>query len=124
MPAHTDTPSIVSPIPTVPAFRHDGWTPCRKRLFFEALAAGHTVSRACARAGLSRQAAYKARLRDPGFAREWLAAQQSARRAAEAAFLALLPEKLRRAMSGMSASCELRGAPPAPANRVSLVKPL
>ena len=75
MPCHIDTP-----VRPVRAPRHDGWTPERTRLFFETLAAGHSVVRACARAGLSRRSAYKARRRDPGFAHQWQAAQQSARR--------------------------------------------
>ena len=48
----------------IPSVRHDGWTPQRKRLFFETLGAGHTDAWACARVGLSRQAAYKARRRE------------------------------------------------------------
>lgn len=121
MPDHPDTPATGA---TVRATRHDGWTPERQRLFFETLAAGHSVLRACARVGLSRQAAYKARRRDPAFAREWYAAQQRARLADEAAFLEMLPERLRRAMLAVSAQCELRGAPADPAYSVRLVNPL
>ncbi len=105
MPCHIDTP-----VRPVRAPRHDGWTPERARLFFETLAAGHSVVRACARAGLSRRSAYKARRRDPGFAHQWQAAQQSARRAATAAFLASLPENLRRAVLEASTECDLEGA--------------
>ena len=90
--------NIDTPVRPVRAPRHDGWTPERTRLFFEALAAGGSVAWACARAGLSRQAAYKARRRDPGFAQQWQAAQQSALRAATEAFFASLPENLRQAM--------------------------
>ena len=57
-----------------PALRHDGWTPARKVQFLEALAQEGNVSAACARAGLSREAAYRLRRRDPLVARAWAAA--------------------------------------------------
>lgn len=60
MPCHIDTP-----VRPVRAPRHDGWTPERTQVFFETLAAGHSVVRACARVGLSRRAAHKARLNWP-----------------------------------------------------------
>ena len=84
------------------AIRHDGWTLTRRREFIEALAAGLSISRACARVGMSRESAYKLRRRDAGFAREWDAALQTAREQAAADFLAMLPERLRRAMSQLS----------------------
>lgn len=107
MPAHVQ---IAAPPPEPPrAPRRDGWTAARQRLFFDALAAGHSVVWACARVGLSRRAAYSARRRDAEFAHRWQAAQQSARRAAEQAFLEGLPENLRDVVSGPSTGCELRG---------------
>jgi hypothetical protein len=90
-------------------YRHDGWTPARKVRFLESLAEGWNVSRACALAGMSREGAYKLRRREPRFAREWDEALRSARRAAEDAFLAMLPERLLRTMSELSGECELRG---------------
>jgi hypothetical protein len=58
-----------------PITRHDGWTPARKVQFLEALAADGNVRAACARVGLSREAAYRLRRRDALFARAWAAAQ-------------------------------------------------
>jgi len=62
-----------------PAIRHDGWTAERKALFLDALADHGNVLRACAAAGLSREAAYRLRRRDALFARAWAAAQVLAR---------------------------------------------
>jgi hypothetical protein len=90
------------------AVRHDGWTPARRRQFVEALAAGRCVRHACTGVGLSREAAYKLRRRDPMFAQEWQTALRTAREDAAEAFLASLPENLRRTMSELSARCELR----------------
>lgn len=61
------------------ATRHDGWTPARKAQFLESLAGDGNVRAACARVGLSREAAYRLRRRDPLFARAWAAAQLQAR---------------------------------------------
>lgn len=61
-----------------PATRHDGWTPARKVQFLEALAHDGNVRAACARIGLSREAAYRLRRRDALFARAWAAAQVQA----------------------------------------------
>jgi len=120
MPAPTDT--LARPVRPDRAPRHDGWTRSRKRLFFETLAAGHSVAWACVRAGLSRQAAYKARRRDPAFARQWQAAQESARRAAEQAFLDGLPENLLRALSETATPGQLREARFLPLDTVRFVK--
>jgi hypothetical protein len=92
-----------------PKYRHDGWTPERRQLFLGFLASGVDVRRACAAVGLSRQAAYKLREREPAFAQAWDEALRSARRAAEEGWLAMLPERLRRTMSELSGECELRG---------------
>ena len=54
-----------------PACRHDGWTPERKALFLETLAATGNVRAACKRVGLSREAAYRLRRREALFARGW-----------------------------------------------------
>jgi hypothetical protein len=51
--------------------RRDGWTAERRAVFLESLCERADVARACARAGLSRQAAYKLRRRDPVFALAW-----------------------------------------------------
>jgi hypothetical protein len=63
----------------VSASRHDGWTAARKVQFLEALAHDGNVCAACARVGLSREAAYRLRRREPLFARAWAAAQLQAR---------------------------------------------
>src|SRR5688572_13678311 len=59
--------------------RHDGWTAARKAQFLESLAHDGNVRAACARVGLSREAAYRLRRRDAMFARAWAAAQIQAR---------------------------------------------
>lgn len=68
----------LSNTPTCTA-RHDGWTPARKAQFLEILAGDDNVRAASARVGLSREAAYRLRRRDPLFARAWAAAQLQAR---------------------------------------------
>jgi hypothetical protein len=65
-----------------PAPRHDGWTPERRTRFLDRLAQDGNVLAACALVGLSREAAYRLRRRDPVFARAWAAAQALAREAA------------------------------------------
>jgi len=95
---------------TTRPIRRDGWTPERRQRFLELLAAGLDVRRACAGVGLSRQAAYMLRRREPAFAQAWDGALRSARAADEAAFLAMLPERLRRTMSELSGECKLRAA--------------
>lgn len=67
--------------PTTPTPRHDGWTPARKVQFLDDLAAHGTVQAACARVGMSREAAYRLRRRDPIVARAWAAALVWAREA-------------------------------------------
>lgn len=59
--------------------RHDGWTPERKTRFLDCLAEKGNVRQACARVGLSQQAAYVLRRRDAVFARAWAAALALAR---------------------------------------------
>ena len=93
---------------TARPIRRDGWTPERRRRFLELLAAGLDVRRACAGVGLSRQAAYTLRRRDPAFARVWDGALRSARAADDEAFLAMLPERLLRTLSELSGECKLR----------------
>jgi len=93
---------------TPPATRHDGWTPERRQEFLAALAAGLDVSRACARVGLSREAAYKLRRRDPAFAGEWHDALRTARDAGVEAFLASLPDRILRTLSDSSTPRQLR----------------
>ncbi len=90
--------------------RRDGWTPQRPAQFLKCLAEWPDVRRACARIGLSRQAAYGLRRRDPAFPQAWDGALRSARAADKQAFLAGLPERLLRTMSELSGSCELRAS--------------
>lgn len=54
--------------------RHDGWTPERMARFFDSLALKGNVRLACRRAGMSPEAAYRCKRRDPHFARGWAAA--------------------------------------------------
>lgn len=51
--------------------RRDGWTPVRRGRFLADLAEFGDVSGAIRACGLSRQAAYAFRRRDPEFARQW-----------------------------------------------------
>lgn len=51
-----------------------GWTPERKTLFLDRLAAHGNARAACRAVGLSPEAAYRLRRRDPLFARAWAAA--------------------------------------------------
>ena len=63
-PATTDAPTI----------RHDGWTPERRTRFLDSLSHKGNVRLACSRAGMSPEAAYRLKRRDPLFARGWAAA--------------------------------------------------
>lgn len=74
--------------------RRDGWTAERREAFLEALEAGLSVQRACAKVGLSREGAYRLRARDVAFAGAWDAAQRAAGPAGERAFMELLAESL------------------------------
>jgi hypothetical protein len=65
------------------AVRHDGWTPERKVCFLDRLAARGNVRLACRAAGMSPEAAYRLRRRDPLFARGWAAALVKAREVTE-----------------------------------------
>jgi hypothetical protein len=67
----------------LPGFRRDGWSPARKARFLDGLATGGTVRAACARVGMSPQAAYTLRRRDLTFAHAWDAALVLARAHAE-----------------------------------------
>lgn len=62
-----------------PAVRHDGWTPLRKAQFLDQLATEGNVRVACARVGMSPEAAYKLRRRDFAFAESWDTALVQAR---------------------------------------------
>ena len=101
--------------------RRDGWTPERRKRFLELLAAGLDVRRACAGVGLTRQAAYALRRREPGFAQAWDGALRAARAAHDAAFLAMLPESLRRTVSELSGECKVRGDTDAAPHSVRVV---
>jgi hypothetical protein len=61
--------------------RHDGWTPARRTQFLDHLAGKGSVRAACARVGMSREAAYRLRRREALFARGWDAALVLARAA-------------------------------------------
>ena len=63
----------------VPAVRRDGWTEARQARFLEHLAQRGSVRAACAAVGMSREAAYQLRRRDPLVARAWAAALELAR---------------------------------------------
>jgi hypothetical protein len=65
--------------PTTPIVRHDGWTRERQALFLDCLAERGNVRLACARAGMSPEAAYRLRRRDALFARGWAVALVLAR---------------------------------------------
>jgi hypothetical protein len=56
------------------AQRHDGWTPERQMRFLDCLAMRGNVRLACREAGMSPEAAYRLKGRDPQFARGWAAA--------------------------------------------------
>jgi len=107
-----------------PRSRHDGWTAERRERFLECLAAGIDVRRACGRVGLSREAAYRLRRREEAFAQAWDDALRAACAAAEKAWLATLPERLRRTMSGLSGECELHLAGVPPQHCVRGVRPV
>src|SRR5688572_18518747 len=93
------------------ATRRDGWTQPRRARFLECLATTANVKHACAMVGLSRQTAYRLQARDPVFAAAWDEALEEAREAATRAFLAALPEPLRRTLSGSSSTCHLQPEP-------------
>src|SRR5215218_9689549 len=67
------------PTPSLPATRHDGWTPDRIATFLETLADTGIVAEACRAVGKSRDTAYALQHRDPVFAAAWRAAQGKAR---------------------------------------------
>lgn len=95
-------------IMTRSAQRRDGWTPARRAAFLEALCEKADVRRACAKVGLSRQAAYQLRRRDPVFALAWDIALQVAHDARVERMVAALPKKVLRTLSessGLSTSC-------------------
>ena len=93
---------------TTRTVRRDGWTELRRAAFIERLTATASVRHACAAVGLSRQSAYRLQARHAAFAAAWVEALQEAREAATQAFLAALPEYLRRTLSDSSTSCHLR----------------
>ena len=68
----------------VTATRHDGWTPARRAQFLDRLAQNGNVLAARALVGLSREAAYKLRRREPLFARASQPGGRGRRRTARA----------------------------------------
>jgi len=72
--ANTTTPSPV---------RHDGWTGELKVRFLDHLSEKGNVRASCRRVGMSAQAAYRLKRRDPLFARSWDAALVLGRTASE-----------------------------------------
>ena len=87
--------------------RIDGWTPQRRMEFIECLCEKPDVRRACARVGMSRQAAYKLRRRDPVFALAWDVALQVAYDARVHRAVAALPERTLRTLSESSSMSTL-----------------
>jgi hypothetical protein len=80
----------------------DGWTSARRMKFLECLAATPNVRRACAAVGLSREAAYRLRRRDPVFALAWADAHRLGHEARERALVAALGKKSLRTLSQAS----------------------
>jgi hypothetical protein len=62
-----------SPRKSAPQVRRDGWTAERQLVFLETLARTRSVAQAAARAGMSRESAYRLRARPVGalFAAAW-----------------------------------------------------
>jgi hypothetical protein len=89
-------------IATHPAQRRDGWTSERRAMFLECLCEKPDIARACARVGLSRQAAYKLRRRDPVFALAWDVALQVAHDARVRRMVDALPKRTLRTLSESS----------------------
>jgi len=89
-------------IATHPAQRRDGWTSERRAMFLECLCEKADIRRACARVGLSRQAAYKLRRRDPVFALAWDVALQVAHDAKVRRMVDALPKRTLWTLSGSS----------------------
>ena len=79
--------------------RRDGWTPERRATFLECQCDKADVRGACARVGLSRQAAYKLRRRDPVFALAWDVALQVAHDEKVRRMVAALPKRTLRTLS-------------------------
>jgi hypothetical protein len=80
----------------------DGWTPARRAKFLECLAAAPNVRRACAAVGLSREAAYRLRRRDPAFAVAWAEAHRRGYEARVQALVSARPGKPLRTLSTAS----------------------
>lgn len=84
-PSPVPRPAPAAPEPAAPpparAQRHDGWTPERQVVFFDAVAEGLSTERACQVAGMSPSSAYAFKRRAAGqaFALGWRAAQQLGR---------------------------------------------
>lgn len=97
-----DLPTIA--IMTRSAPRRDGWTPERRAAFLECLCEKPDITRACARVGLSRQAAYKLRRRDPVFALAWDVALQVAYESRVFRAVEAMPGKTIRTLSTLSES--------------------
>ncbi|HEY6816980.1 MAG TPA: hypothetical protein VI168_15695 [Croceibacterium sp.] len=92
--------------------RRDGWTHARRAGFLDCLTATANVKLACAVVGLSRQSAYRLQARDRAFAAGWDDALREAREAVDRAFIAALPESLRRILLDSSTPCHLRPQSP------------
>lgn len=70
---------VITQAPTPAPTQSNGWTPERKALFLDRMACHGNARAACRAVGLSAEAAYKLRRRDPLFARAWAAALVLAR---------------------------------------------
>ena len=100
-----DIPTIAISMQSSP--RRDGWTAARRTAFLECLCEKADISGACARVGLSRQAAYQLRRRDPVFALAWDVALQVAYDEKVRRMVGALPKKTLRTLSlssGLSTS--------------------
>ena len=114
--ACTPRPPRRKPWPRVPPFypvpalrsRRGGWSPRRQADFLGFLAETGSVLAACERVGLSREAAYKLRRRDPVFALAWDVALQVAYEARVHRMVDALPERTIRTLSGLSGSSTSR----------------
>ena len=76
VPANAD--STIVPFKPEPSRKAGGWSAARQRLYIETLAETGSVHLAARTAGLSARSAYALRVRSPGFAAAWDAAQQLA----------------------------------------------
>ena len=104
LPGMTKHSPITPAAETLPAVRHDGWTPARQAAFLNELATSHCVASAARAVGMSRQSAYglRARLKGEPFDLAWQAALVCR-------FDALAEAALERALNGVEVPHYYRG---------------